>query len=56
MNYSAGTVAVTSMAVTAGYIFWMMKGGYMLASVMSQLPAWQSIDPLPIFDAVAGGY
>ena len=56
MDYTSGTVAVTSAVITAGYIFWMMKGGYMLAAMVSQLPAWQTIDPLPIFDAVAGGY
>ena len=41
-------------AMTAGYMFWMVKGGYLLASVMSQLPAWRFMDPLPILDAVDG--
>ncbi len=34
----------------------MIKGGYLLAGIISQLPAWQFMDPLPIYDAVAGGY
>ena len=28
----------------------------LLASVLSQLPAWQFMDPLPIYDSVTGGY
>ena len=56
LKMTAGTVAITSLAMTAGYMFWLVKGGYLLASVMSQLPAWQFMDPLPIFDAVDGGW
>ena len=54
-TYTAGTIAVTSMAVSAGYVFWMVKGGCLLASVVSQLPVWQFMDPLPIFDAASSG-
>ena len=56
LQFSAGTVAVASLAATVGYLFWMIKGGYLLAGIISQLPAWQFMDPLPIYDAVAGGY
>jgi hypothetical protein len=35
---------------TAGYIFWYMRGGALLASALSSLPAWQSYDPLPILE------
>ena len=35
---------------TAGYVFWFMRGGALLASMVSSLPAWQSYDPLPILD------
>ncbi len=52
---TVGGVAVASLALSAGYVFWTIKGGYLLASVMSQLPAWRFMDPLPIFDAAPGG-
>jgi len=55
MKYTAGTIAVTSLAATAGYVFWMIKGGYLLAGMVSSLPAWQFLDPLPIFDNLSGG-
>jgi hypothetical protein len=56
LKLAVGTVALGSLALTATYVFWTVKGGYLLAGVLSQLPAWQFMDPLPIYDAVAGGY
>ena len=56
VKYAAGTIAVGSLAMTAGYLFWTIKGGFLLASVVSQLPAWQFMDPLPIYDSMPGGY
>ena len=35
---------------TIGYILWALRGGALVALAMSQLPAWQMIDPLPILD------
>ena len=49
---TVGSVALTSLALTGGYVFWTLKGGYLMASVMSSLPAWRFVDPLPIFDGV----
>jgi hypothetical protein len=34
--------------LSAGYVVWMLKGGSLLASVLSSLPAWQLADPLAI--------
>ena len=38
----------TSVGLSAGYVVWMLKGGSLLASVLSSLPAWQLADPLAI--------
>ncbi len=54
-SYSVGTVAVSSLAATAVYVLYSIKGGYLMASVLSQLPAWKFMDPLPIYDAMIGG-
>ena len=51
LHLAAGTVAVTSLAISAGYVFWSAKGGYLIASMISNLPVWQFMDPLPIIDA-----
>ena len=44
---SASTGVAASMSV--GYVAWLLRGGVLLSSVLSQLPAWRSIDPLPVF-------
>nr|MDJ0856297.1 hypothetical protein [Desulfobacterales bacterium] len=31
-----------------GYVVWLMRGGMLLSSLLSSLPAWQLLDPLPI--------
>jgi predicted outer membrane repeat protein len=41
--------AVTALG-TVGYILWALRGGALVALALSQLPAWQMIDPLPILD------
>ncbi len=56
LKLTVGGVAIASLAVTAGYAVWMIKGGYLMAGIMSQLPAWRFMDPLPIYDAAAGGH
>ena len=43
-----GSAIATSVGLSAGYVVWMLKGGSLLASVVSSLPAWQLADPLAI--------
>ena len=38
--------SVTSLGM--GYVLWTLRSGYLLASVMSAMPAWHRFDPLPI--------
>ncbi len=56
MKYAAGTIAVTSPAMSAGYLSWTNKGGFLVASLVSSLPTWQTMDPLPIYDSMPSGY
>jgi hypothetical protein len=46
MTVGAATVFTT--VLSAGYIFWTIRGGYLLATVLSSMPAWRMMDPLPI--------
>ena len=55
VNYTAGSVALASLGMTAGYVLWAVKGGHLLASMMSSLPAWRFMDPLPVLNAAAVG-
>jgi hypothetical protein len=34
--------------LSVGYIVWLLRGGLLISSLLSSLPAWQSIDPLPV--------
>lgn len=41
------SVAVTS-GLSVGYVLWMTRGGLLIASLLSSLPAWKLIDPIPV--------
>ena len=43
------SVAVTT-GLSVGYVIWLIRGGVLVSSVLSSLPAWQSIDPLPVLN------
>ena len=48
---AVGTTAVVSTGVSVGYVIWLLRGGTLLASMVSALPAWVSFDPLPILES-----
>ena len=45
----------SSMVVTGGlsvgYVVWLLRGGILVSSMLSAMPAWQMIDPLPVLSA-----
>jgi hypothetical protein len=43
-----GSAVAVSTGLSVGYVVWMIRGGSLLASVLSSMPAWQLADPLPI--------
>jgi hypothetical protein len=49
------TIAESGVAISAGlsigYVVWLVRGGVLLSSVLSALPAWQMVDPLPVLAA-----
>jgi VCBS repeat-containing protein len=45
-----GTTAVTTSCLTAGYVVWMLRSGFVITSVVSQIPAWTIIDPLSLLE------
>jgi len=48
----AKAVLGTSISVTSGltvsYLIWLIRGGTLLGSALSSLPAWRLVDPLPV--------
>jgi hypothetical protein len=53
-HISIETVAITATATaaSAAYVVWTLRTGYLAASMLSSLPAWMPLDPLPVLDFV----
>ena len=49
---AVGSAATATAVMTVGYVAWTIRGGYLLASVLSSVPAWRLMDPLPVIHAV----
>jgi len=51
--YTAGVAATAGAlsVLTVGYTTWMVRGGYLLSSLLSSLPAWRTLDPLPVLSS-----
>ena len=53
-----GSTALVTTTLSVGYVIWLLRGGTLVASLVSSIPAWCAFDPLPIvdsFEAVRGG-
>lgn len=44
---TGGAMTLTA-GLSAGYIAWLARGGVLLSSMLSSLPVWQFVDPLPV--------
>jgi hypothetical protein len=47
----AGTIAATaatSLSLSVGYVIWLLRGGVLLSTLVSSVPAWRFVDPLPV--------
>jgi hypothetical protein len=42
------TTAAASLGLSVGYVLWLLRGGVLVSSMLSSLPAWRLVDPLPI--------
>lgn len=48
LSFSSGVMSSTGVALTIGYTVWTVQAGYIAAALLSSVPVWQTIDPLPI--------
>ena len=46
--------AVLGSAVTASYVVWSVRGGYLFATLITAAPAWKVFDPLPVLNMMPG--
>jgi hypothetical protein len=42
------SVATFGMGLSVGYVLWLLRGGVLLGSLLSSLPVWRFVDPLPV--------
>jgi VCBS repeat-containing protein len=47
-------VASVTSFLTVGYLAWIIRGGVLLTTFMSSVPAWQAFDPLPVIESASG--
>jgi len=45
------SIGITS-GLSAGYLIWLIRGGTLMGSMLSSLPAWRLVDPLPVLGAL----
>ncbi|MEE8145959.1 MAG: hypothetical protein V3T24_00010, partial [Longimicrobiales bacterium] len=43
-----GSTIAVSTGLSVGYVIWLTRGGLLLTSLLSSMPAWRLIDPIPI--------
>ena len=51
---AVGSTFAVSTGLSIGYVAWLTRGGILLSSVLSSLPAWKLIDPLPVLARLGG--
>jgi hypothetical protein len=44
------TVTGTTVVFSAGYLFWAIRGGSLLSSLLCAIPAWRMLDPIPVLE------
>ena len=44
----SAAAAAAGLSLSVGYLVWLVRGGVLLSSLLSSLPAWRMLDPLPV--------
>jgi hypothetical protein len=47
-----GSTVALSTGLSVGYVVWLLRGGLLLTSLLSSLPAWHIVDPWPVLGRV----
>ena len=48
--FVAGSAAGVTSALTVGYVLWTIRSGWLVTSLLAQMPAWRLVDPLVVLD------
>ncbi|MFO1005951.1 MAG: Ig-like domain-containing protein [Planctomycetaceae bacterium] len=52
-NLVVGSTTVVTGGMAVGYVVWLIRGGSLLATMVSVVPSWTSFDPLPVMERFA---
>ncbi|MET0961247.1 MAG: hypothetical protein ABWY05_00285, partial [Noviherbaspirillum sp.] len=50
-----GSSVAVGASVSVGYVIWLLRGGVLATSLLSSLPAWRFVDPLPVLARMRQG-
>jgi hypothetical protein len=50
-RWMIGSAVGVTTGLTVGYVLWTIRAGYLLTSLIAQMPTWRFIDPLPILNS-----
>ncbi|HEX8524521.1 MAG TPA: choice-of-anchor C family protein [Tepidisphaeraceae bacterium] len=50
LHLVAGTASFVTFGMSLVYVLWTIRAGYLVASLLSTMPTWRVVDPLPILD------
>jgi hypothetical protein len=45
-----GVAGMTTTLMSVGYVIWCLRGGSLVATLLTTLPLWRWLDPLPVLD------
>jgi hypothetical protein len=46
--FAAGSAAGVTSMLSVGYVLWTIRSGWLVTSVLAQMPAWRLIDPVVV--------
>jgi hypothetical protein len=49
----SAAAAFTGFSFSVGYVIWLVRGGILMTSLLSSLPAWRMLDPLPVLSRIS---
>lgn len=49
-----GSSEAVGASFSLGYVMWLLRSGVLATSLLSSLPAWRFVDPLPVLTHAAG--
>ena len=49
-----GTSTAVVAGLSIGYVVWLTRGGLLIASLVSSIPVWRLVDPIPVLASIGG--